>query len=481
MTSRTIHPCEMKHATAMLPKRILLTAAVLALGATFTARATAAAPKRPNILFIMVDDLNHWVGYLGRNKQTITPNMDRLSAAGMSFTRACCAAPVCNPSRTAMFSGLRPGSTGVYGNANDWRPVVPEDKTMITTLRKGGYEMLGAGKLYHMGFDRRSEYDDYLQETPTPGEKNPITKPLRFSQVVFAPLAGGDDVLPDWHTAAYGIGQLRKPHAKPFFLGIGFHKPHPPFMVPQKYFAIHPLESIELPPYRKNDLDDLPREGVRKAIGQGTHQMILKADKWKAAVQAYLATISYVDVQIGRVLDALENSPYRDNTIVVLMGDNGWHLGEKDHWGKTTLWEESTRVPLIWKVPGMTKPGSVCERTVDFMSTYPTLTDLCGVPTPKHVQGISIRPLLENPQAPWTLPAITTSQEGQHTVRTEKWRYIRYSDGTEELYDRDKDPMEWTNLASKPESTKTKQELARWLPKVNAPDAPHQRGSGAEN
>jgi len=259
-------------------QHLLRSVAILALFAPSAARAAAAT--RPNVLFIMVDDLNHWVGYLGRNKQTITPNMDRLSAAGMSFTRANCAAPVCNPSRAALFSGLRPGSTGVYGNANDWRPVIAEDKTMITTLRKGGYEMLGAGKLYHMGFDRRSEYDDYLKEEPAGGVRGQaITKPEQFNQVIFAPLSGGDEVLPDWHTARYGVEQLGRPHAKPFFLGIGFHKPHPPFMVPQKYFAMHPLETIELPPYRENDIDDLPREAVRKAIGQGTHEMILKAGR----------------------------------------------------------------------------------------------------------------------------------------------------------------------------------------------------------
>ncbi len=465
-----------------LAKSLLRTAALALMVPCggFTVRAAAPRPKRPNVLFIMVDDLNHWVGYLGRNKQTITPNMDRLSAAGLSFTRANCAAPVCNPSRTALFSGLRPGSTGVYGNANDWRPVVPEDKTMITTLRRGGYEMLGAGKLYHMGFDRREEYDDYMVEAPGGERGRPIPPLLRFNQVVFGPTDGGDDSLPDWNTANYGIEQLGQPHAKPFFLGIGFHKPHPPFVVPKKYFDLHPLERIQLVPYREDDLADVPPEGVRKAIGQGTHEMILKAGKWKEAIQAYLATISYVDVQIGRVLDALEKSAYRANTIVVLMGDNGWHLGEKNHWGKTTLWEESARVPLIWKVPGLTKPGSVCARAVDFMSIYPTLTELCSVPTPKHVQGISIRPLLENPQARWAHPAITTSQEGQHAVRTEKWRYIRYRDGSEELYDDENDRYEFTNLAGKPEFAAKKRELAAFLPTENKPTLAMSAGGAEE-
>lgn len=427
---------------------------------------TGVAAARPNVLFIMADDLNHWVGYTGRNQQTITPNIDRLSSTSVSFTRANCAAPVCNPSRTALFSGLRPGSTGVYGNAQDWRPAVPTELTLITTLRRGGYEMLGAGKLYHMGWDRREEYDDYLLEKPS-GRGEPLVKPQEFSQVIFAPLAGGDEGMPDYHVASYGIAQLARAHEKPFFLGIGFHKPHPPFMVPKKYFDLHPLEGIELPPYREDDLEDLPLVGQRKAIGAGTHEAIVKAGQWKAAIQSYLATISFVDAQIGRVLDALEKSPYRDNTIVVLLGDHGWELGEKHHWGKTTLWEEVARAPLIWRVPGLTKPGALCARTVDFMSLYPTLTELCGVPTPKHVQGVSIKPLLADPQAPWDRPGVTTSQQGQHSVRTEKWRYIRYQDGTEELYDEVSDPYEWTNLAAKPEMAGTIKALAAWLPKEN--------------
>lgn len=442
---------------------LLLGVLLLSPAATWAAEA---APSRPNVLFIMADDLNHWVGYTGRNRQTITPNIDRLTATGQSFTRAYCAAPVCNPSRTALFSGLRPGSTGVYGNAQDWRPAVPVDLTLATTLRRGGYEILGAGKLYHMGWDRRVEYDDYLVEKPA-GRGSPLVTPQEFTQVVFAPLAGGDEGMPDYHVANYGIAQLAKAHHKPFFLGIGFHKPHPPFMVPKKYFDLHPLETIELPPYREDDLEDIPAVGQRKAIGAGTHAAIVKAGQWKAAIQSYLATISFVDAQIGRVLDALEKSPFRDNTIVVLLGDHGWQLGEKHHWGKTTLWEEVTRAPLIWRVPGLTKPGSICARTVDFMSIYPTLTELCGVPTPKHVQGVSIKPLLADAQAPWDRPGVTTSQEGQHSVRSEKWRYIRYQDGTDEFYDESADPYEWTNLAKKKEFAGVIQEMAAWLPKEN--------------
>jgi arylsulfatase A-like enzyme len=213
----------------------------------------------------------------------------------------------------------------------------------------------------------------------------------------------------------------------------------------------------------------VPPEGVRLAKSLGDHAAMLKAGRWKHAVQGYLAAISFCDAMVGRLIDGLDRSPYKDNTLVVLWGDHGWHLGEKLHWRKSTLWEEATRAPLIWVVPGLTRAGGVCRRTVDFMSVYPTLTDLCGLPTPRHVEGESIRPLLANPDAPWDRPARTTFLFNNHAVRTEKWRYIRYHDGGEELYDETRDPLEWTNLAGKREYAAVKKDLARWLPKVNAP------------
>ena len=183
---------------------------------------------------------------------------------------------------------------------------------------------------------------------------------------------------------------------------------------------------------------------------EGDHARMLESGRWKEAVQAYLATISYCDAQIGRLLDAYDKSPHKDNTIIVLWGDHGWHLGEKEHWRKFALWEEATRMPYIWVVPGVTKPGGVCERPVDLMSLYPTLCDLANVPLPKHVQGEDIRPLLADPSATWNKPAITTFHRNNHAIRTERWRYIHYADGGEELYDHDKDPYEWTNLANDP-------------------------------
>jgi len=438
--------------------------------------APAGEAKRPNVLFIAVDDLNHWVGYLGRNPQTITPNIDRLAARGVRFTRSYCAAPVCNPSRAALMSGQRPSTTGVYENSNDWRTAIPEDLTLATTFRKAGYDVLGAGKIYHEAYRRPSEWDDYLRgegKDPQPSGDTGV------GGIKFAPLDCRDEDLREWKIVQYGIDQLGKAHDKPFFLAVGLHKPHMPWNVPRKYYDMHPLDSIQLPPYREDDLADVPPAGVRMARPEGDHKAVRDAGRWRDAVQGYLAAVSYCDAMVGRLLDAFDKSNHKDDTIIVFWGDHGWNLGEKHHWRKFSLWEESTRAPLIWVVPGLTKPGSVCDRTVDFMSLYPTLTDLCNVPTPKHVEGASLRTLLGDPKAPWDRPALTTYRYKNHTVRTEGWRYIRYANGDEELYDEAADPYEWTNLANDPKHAAKKAELAKFLPAKDHPDIGNARADDA--
>jgi arylsulfatase A-like enzyme len=426
-----------------------------------------AEPPRPNVLFIAVDDLNHWVRHLDRNRQAITPHIDRLAASGVTFTNAYCAAPVCNASRAALMSGLRPSTTGVYENNIDWRPRIAIDRTLPTHFRKHGYWVAGAGKIYHGGFDRDEEWDEYFR--PRRREPQPAGD-TGVEGIRFAPLDAGDDQMNDYHIADFGIEQLGKPHDKPFFLAIGFHKPHMPWNVPRKYYDMYPLDKIELPPSRADDLDDLPPAAIRMAGPQGDHAAILKSGRWKDAIQGYLAAVTFLDTQVGRLLDALDRSPHRKNTVVVFWGDHGWHLGEKQHWRKFALWEEATRAPFIWIAPGVTTPGGVCRRTVDFMSIYPTLAELCGLPIPSHNEGASIRALLADPSAPWDRPALTTYHFMNHTLRTEQWRYIRYANGDEELYDETKDPYEWTNLAGKPEHASVKARLAEPLPKENVPE-----------
>ncbi len=425
------------------------------------------ASSRPNVLIIAVDDLNHWIGYTGRNPQTKTPNIDRLSARGVSFSNSHTAAPVCNASRAAIFSGRRPSSTGVYGNADDWRRIVPPERTLVGVFKKAGYTTLGSGKIYHGGLNRRSDWDDYFKNEGPRGPEPAGSKGV--GGIRFGPVDAEDSALSDHRIVDYGIRQLSKKHDKPFLLTVGLHKPHMPWFVPRKYFDLHPLDSIQLPPVRENDRDDIPPTALATVRPHGDHEQIIRSGRWKEAVRAYLAAVSYADAEIGRLLDALDASEYRDNTIVVLFGDHGWHLGEKEHWRKFSLWEEATRAPLIWHIPGLTRPGGTSTRPVDFTSIFPTLLDLAGIAKPAHLEGESIRPLLADPAAEWRGHALTTWLRANHSIRTEHWRYTRYADGSEELYDHRQDPYEWDNLAAKEELAAKKQELARLLPTQDAP------------
>lgn len=448
-------------------KRLL---AILCALFPFTGLLAAETAKKPNVLFIAIDDLRDWVGYLHHNEQTKTPNIDRLAKMGTAFTRSYCAAPVCNPSRAALMSGMRPSTTGVYDNNNDWRLAIPMDKPLTTAFRNAGYFVCGAGKIYHESYKRREEWDDYLEKEGGGKAEKSLSKKAKgdgVGGIKFAPLDCEDSDLPDYKITDYGIEQLGKPHDKPFFLAVGLHKPHMPWNVPQKWYDMFPVEGIKLPPYKEDDLADIPPAGVAMAKPDGDHQAMLDSGRWKEAVQAYLASTAYTDMNIGRLLDAYDKSPHKDNTIIVFWCDHGWHLGEKHHWRKFALWEEATRAPLLWAVPGVTKPGSICERTVDFMSIYPTLMELCGIPKPAHLDGVSIKPLLENPAAAWDIPAMTTYKFNNHAVRNEGWRHIRYANGEEELYNEATDPNEWTNLAKDAQYNDTKARLAAFMPKNN--------------
>ena len=437
-------------------------------------------PHSPNILMIAIDDLRDWVNYLGCH-QARTPNLDRLAAMGMALTRAYCPAPLCNPSRAALLTGLRPSTTGVYANEDDWRAnkIAGGVPTLPAWLRKHGYVAYGAGKIYHDVYRRGSDWTEFI---PNDHQKAlpSLTTNLGVKSIRFRPLSAPDSALNDYKTVDYCIGKLREKFDKPFLLGCGMHKPHMPWEVPQKYFDMYPLDKIELPKVQPN-LDDLPPEGVKMARSGGEHAAMLKSGRWKEAVQAYLACITYLDTQIGRLLDAFEKSAYKDNTIILFWADHGWHLGEKHHWKKFALWEEATRVPVIWVVPGVTKPGSLCSRALDHMGIYPTLCEVAGVPPPPHLEGASYRALLENPEGAWNRPAVCTYMRNNHTVRTEKWRYIRYAGGGEELYDHDADPLEWKNLAKDSKYASVKEDLKKWLPKTNAAGGGKKGGKGAKD
>ena len=292
----------------------------------------------------------------------------------------------------------------------------------------------------------------------------------------WGPLTNDDDAMGDWQMVDWAVGELAKPHEQPLFLAAGLYRPHLPWYVPQKYFDQYPLKDIVLPQAPADDLADVPAGGVKMANPNGDHKKVLESKNWENGVQGYLASIAFADRCLGRLLDALEKSPQGKNTIVVMWGDHGWHLGEKQHWRKFTLWEEADRVPLFIYAPGLTAAGTRCDRTVSLLDLYPTLSELCGLPVPAEVEGQSLVPLLKDPQAAWSRPVITTHGRNNHAVRSERYRYIRYADGGEELYDHEQDPMEWKNLAQQPDLSAVKAELSALLPKTNAPDAASNEG-----
>jgi arylsulfatase A-like enzyme len=441
--------------------------------AALTAALLHAADK-PNVLFIAIDDLNHWVGHLGRHPQAKTPNIDRLAKQGVTFTRAYCTAPACNPSRASLMSGQRPSTTGCYHNDQNWRAGISEEKLLNSHFARAGYRVYGAGKIYHGAADRGGDWSEYFAGKGKT-RRHPDAKDNGVGGIRFYPLANSDEEMPDYSVVSYGLEKLQVKSETPFFLAIGLVKPHMPFSVPKKWFDMFPLDSIQLPPHREDDLNDVPPAGVKMAGPQGDHAKMVASGRWKEAVQAYLATIAFCDSQVGRLLDGLEKSPYRDNTIVCLWSDHGWSLGEKSHWRKFALWEEPTRTVFIWKVPGVSRPGGVCERTVDYAGIYPTLCELTGLSRPTHLDGRSFAPLLRDPRSAWDLPALTTHGFQNHTVRTEDWRYIRYANGDEELYHVATDPFEYTNLANRTEHAERKRELAKWLPKYDAANLPSAR------
>ena len=440
---------------------------------------TTVIAERPNVLFIPIDDMNDWVKHLGGHSQSITPNLDRLAGRGVSFTNAYCAVPACNPSRTALLTGLRPSSTGVYFNSNPWRPVLPDVITLPKHFKDNGYFCAGFGKVYH---GRYADPKDWHIWGRAPDDSRKVPKEKHLTDggvggIRFGPLSNTDEEMIDHLNVTRAIEQINRDHDRPWFIACGLIKPHMAFSVPKKYFDAFPLDSIELPNVLGGDLDDIPPAGIKMAKPDGDHAKIIQSGRWKDAVQAYLATIHFADFQLGRLIDALDRSPHAQNTLICLWSDHGWHLGEKQHWRKFALWEEATKAPMIWVVPKMTPANRLCSQPVDYMNIYPTLIDLCDLPSPKNprgqrLEGISMRPLLTNPDESWARPALTTHGRNNHALRSQNYRYIRYADGGEELYDHRVDPMEFNNLASRAKMQAVKNEMAKWFPSSNVSEAP---------
>ncbi|MHC4595379.1 MAG: sulfatase [Planctomycetota bacterium] len=443
--------------------------------------------KRPNVLFIALDDLNNWIKVLNPNAPIRTPNIERLAERGTLFTKAYCASAACNPSRTAILTGFRPSTSGVYGNKSDWRHALPDAVTIPQHFMAHGYRAEGAGKIFHHHyggeFHDKAPFDDFLMmpdppDAPMPDKKLNGLPKYGSRNTDWGPWPADEAEAIDTRTANYVIKSLERRNDKPFFLAAGIFRPHMPFFAPQRYFNIYPRDDITMPKTFERDLDDLPSGAKtllepKKWFFKELMEIEVKSPgTWKEAVRSYQACATFADAQVGRILDALDKSDYADNTIIVLWSDHGYHLGEKEHWEKFALWEKTNHVPFVIVAPGITRAGARCKRPVSLIDLYPTLIELCGLEPKPELDGVSLVPLLQNPDAKWEHPALMTYQRGNHAVRSERWRYIRYADGTQELYDHDNDPDEWYNLAGDPEYARVVRKHQKWIPNKNADQCP---------
>ncbi|MDZ4689482.1 MAG: sulfatase [Planctomycetaceae bacterium] len=457
--------------------RLLFSTMLLAL----TAVSAHAAEAKPNVLMIAVDDLNDWVGPLKGHPQVRTPHMDRLAARGTVFTNAHCQAPLCNPSRSSLLTGLRPSTTGIYCLQPGMRQV-EATKSVVTLPQhfgRNGYHTSVFGKIYHDGSiapkDRAAEVTVWGAAPGMTKPKERLSKgPWQHPAMDWGVFPEHDEDQADWKIADAAIAQLQAlPKDRPFFLAAGFRLPHVPCFASQKWFDLYPSDSLQMPPVLDDDRDDVPDFAwyLHWKLPEPRLSALQKADDWRPLVRSYLASIAFMDSQIGRVLEALDQSGRANDTIVVLWSDHGWHLGEKGISGKNTLWERSTRVPLIFAGPGVAE-GARCAQPAELLDLYPTLIELCGLPSVSGLEGHSLKPQLTDAAAKRPWPAITTHNQNNHAVRTERHRYIRYADGSEEFYDLVQDPNEWTNLAKRPEFATLIRDHAAWLPKVNAAPVP---------
>jgi len=443
---------------------------------------TSAAEDRPNVLLIAIDDMNDWAGCLGGHPLAKTPNIDKLAARGTLFTNAHCQSPLCNPSRTSFLMSLRPSTTGIYGLSPSIRSL-PEwsgRASVAQHFQKNGYRTLSTGKIWH-GNPRGPE-----KEFDVKGNKGGVG--VKPDKKLIGPTPGGDHPLMDWgvfphkdedkgdhQVASWGVDQLQAYEGdQPFFMALGFFLPHVPCYITQPWMDLYPDDDTVLPPMIENDREDTPRFSwyLHWELPEPRLVWLKKSGQLRNLARSYLASISFVDAQVGRLMDALEKEGYADNTIVVLLSDHGYHLGEKEISGKNTLWDRSTRVPLVFAGPGVTVGGR-CGRPAELLDIYPTLCELAKLPVPEGLDGISLVPQVKNDEAPRERPAITTHGQGNHGIRSEKWRYIRYADGSEELYDMVNDSNEWTNLAGKSEHQEVMIEHRRWLPTPDVPAAPN--------
>ena len=465
--------------------------ALLLLCTLAATRLQAGQDKRPDVVLIIVDDLNDYVGFLSGHPQGQSPQLDAFAKRAMVFSQAYCNAPQCGPSRASLNKGKYPFNTGHYFNSvkgntqKDPNATQPSMKpTMGPDLQKffmdNDYRVVSGGKVHHGG---PGKYGDVLlprPKDPTPPKgKNPFN--ANGSPADGYALDCKDEDMSDYKMATWGIEQWQTASDKPLFMSIGFYRPHRPLQVPKPWFGKFPLESIKRPaePASGDDWEDMP-EFARKLARSHAHKNLLKGDlsdhedivkrnKWDETIQAYLASIAFVDQQIGRLLEAMKANPRGRETVIMLVSDHGWHLGEKKHWCKGAIWEQTTRIPFIVQAPSV-KPGSVCAEPVSLIDVYPSLVDLAGMQVPDFLDGKSVKPQLLDPTTPRD-PVISSYGHANTAIRSRDWRYIRYEDGSEELYNHRNDPHEWVNQATNPEYAVIKDDAG----KVNSQNPGPQR------
>lgn len=457
------------------------------------AKLTGQLDKKPNVLFLAIDDLNDWTGMLKGNTQAKTPQLDKLAAKGMVFTNAHCAAPACGPSRSAIMSGIRPSTSGNYINKNSLtrNPKLNNSVLLPEFFQQNGYYVLGSGKLFHgahfkeelqgRGFDvyapsKTQDLFPWIDRFSSPRPLKGFSGgPFYHDWGPYAPDVKLEDIN-DGKTAKWTQEQLLNGQLQePFFLGAGIFQPHLPNYALQEYFDKFPLDEIVLPEgYLKNDLEDVP-EASSKQPHISAAKAIPEVGQRKHAIQAYLAASAMTDDLIGRIVAALEKSKYADNTIIVLWSDHGFQLGEKERWEKFSLWERATRVNLVWVAPGVTQPGSTSDKPVNLLDIYPTLASLTGIKPPDNqLEGKDLSVLMKDPEASGFETTLTTFGFKNYAVRSDQYRYIVYADGSEEFYDHSNDKWEWKNLANNPEYSALKNKLRQQIPAYHEPIGPIQ-------
>ena len=447
--------------SAVVKKAVL--ACLVGMSALFSSDTLPA--QNPNVLFIGVDDLNNFTGFAG-HPDAITPNMDRLASQGVHFPTAYCTYPLCGASRASLMSGIYFEEL----NASQTQPNDTEVEEIVegmgssllhTYMGNNGYKTMAVGKILHRhipagsvdltggrdSFDFNENAAGQRVRSNWPPDLNHETAQTLTDWGIYVgrDAVGTEADMSDTISADWAVERLQETHTDPFMLMVGFLHPHVPWYVPQKYYDMYDPAELTLSPYLPTDYDDIPNFGFNLInVGFPTTEWAIANNQWRNILHAYLANVSYVDAQIGRVLDALESSPYASNTVVMLWGDHGYHLGEKNIFQKDTLWDRSALTPLIIKAPGMAA-GVEANRVVSLIDLYPTVLDLCNLPPNEMVRGRSLKPLLQDPTLEWDYPAFTRRQ-GTQAVRYGDLRHIAYVDGTEELYDLAIDPNEWTNL-----------------------------------